>query len=220
MPIIILILSIANLFLAVIAYIPSILTPNTTNSKELGSIALSSTKTRKMYALIFGLCSCTLYAVLPNSEAYQSTLLSAFIINALTIILSYVTQMKLWKNLRRTHALQSIAVIKIEGSSGKMGPTSAPIELWLKKSKQDWPPVNLEIGIGPWVVLASCINNNLLEQISSVLKDSKLLKEIEMQNELKKVLNQNGVTHPMDIDGCACIPEIQEFFEKTLIKAT
>lgn len=213
MPLILIILSLANLTLAIIAFLPSLLNPKTANSKEFGSIALSSTKNRKLYALLLGLTSCIILAFFSPKDDPLGTLilLSSGITNILTIVISYVTQLKLRKNLRQTHAHQSIAVIKLEGI------TPTPIELWLKKSNQEWPPINLEIGMGPWVVVANCLNKPLLEQIRSVFKQSKLINEIDLQKNLKQILNDNGVTHPMDIEGSSCIPEVKEFFEKTLI---
>jgi hypothetical protein len=213
MPLILIILSSLNLTLALLAYATSFLKPNHTHSKELGSIALSSTKKRKLYALVLGLIACILLLVVPNSQSQITPIAASILINIVTLLLSYVTQIKLLNGVRRSHELQSIAVIKLEGA------TAAPIELWLKKSNQEWPPINLEIGMGPWVVVASSINKPLLEQIRTIFGKSKLLKEEDLQNSLKKILNEHGVTHPMDIEGSNCTPEIKEFFEKTLIKA-
>lgn len=214
MSILLLILSILNLAIALIAYFPSFLTPATQNYRELSSIALSSTKQRKLHSLILGLISCLLLPMVSLSTPEFKYLLASTLVNIATLLISYITQIKLSKSLHDNHATKSIAVIKLEGG------TATPIELWLKKSDTEWPPINLEIGMGPWAILASCITGPILEQIQSVLKESKLLKEMKLQKDLKKVLNQHGVTHPMDIDGVNCIPEIKEFFEKTLITAS
>jgi hypothetical protein len=213
MAILLLILSSLNLVLALIAYIPIALGPTCKNSKELGSIALSSTKQRKLYALILGLMTCVGLGIAKTDTVQTSQLILGASINIITIALSYLTQLQLQRMLRKSHSIQSIAVIKLEGG------TETPVELWLKKSDQEWPPVNLEIGMGPWVVLANCINSNLLEQIRTIFKQSNLIKESALQENLKKILNDHGVTHPMDIDGSNCVPEINEFFERTLIKA-
>ena len=214
MSLLLLILSILNLAIALIAYYPSFLTPVSQNFRELSTIALSSTKQRKLYSLILGLMSCLVLPMVSSSTPEFKYILASTLVNIATLLLSYITQLKLSRNLHNNHATKSIAVIKLEGG------TTTPIELWLKKSDIEWPPINLEIGMGPWAILASCTTSPILNQIQSVLKESKLLKEMQLQKDLKKVLNQHGVTHPMDIDGVNCIPEIKEFFEKTLITAS
>lgn len=209
---ILIILSAINLLVATIAYVPSFLSKNARTLKEVGTIALSTTHKRKLYALVLGLSACLFLILTTTTQKEATMLIGACIVNITTIVISYITQIKLNRNLRHTHAAQSIAVIKLEGT------TETPIELWLKKSNQDWPPINLEIGMGPWVVLATSIKTPLLEQIRSIFKQGDLLRKVALQENLKKILNDNGVTHTIDIDGSSCIPEVEEFFQKTLAK--
>lgn len=209
---ILLVLSLLNFTLALLAYLSSFLKTSTKNLQATNSIALGSTNHRKLYALILGLLSCLWLIINPNkeSEAWVNSL--AILANFLAIILSYLAQLGLTKKLRKTHSDQSIAVISLEKTS------LTPVEIWLKKSECEWPPVNLEIGMGPWVVGAAGLNAPLLEKLKCILQNSNLLLTPGLKEDLKKVLNNHGVTHPMDIEGANCLPELQEFFEQTLLK--
>lgn len=209
---ILLILSILNFSLALLAYLSSFVETNTKSLQATSSIALSSTNRRKVYALILGLLACLWLIINPNKSPIVWVDLLAILTNFLAIIISYLAQASLTRKLRNTHANQSVAVISLEKTS------LTPVELWLKKSDCEWPPINLEIGMGPWVVGAKGLNAELLEKLKGILQSSNLLLTPNLKENLKQVLNSHGVTHPMDIEGANCLPELQEFFEQTLLK--
>jgi hypothetical protein len=206
---ILIILNTINLGLVLLAYLTSFSEKESKEAKASKSIALSSLTNRKLHALLLGLTGCTLLAL--SSQPIQLMVL-AILLSLATLIVSYYAQIKLTKALRQCQANQSIAVISLEGN----GPI--PVDLWLKKNIEEWPPINLEIGMGPWSVVAKGLTQPLLEKIRLLLKSSNLFIAQPLRNDLKKILNENGVTHPIDIEGADCVPEIKEFFELTLLK--
>jgi hypothetical protein len=178
------------------------------NFKEVCTIALGGLKSRKTYAILLSVLTIFLFLHRNPEITIGIAICTA---NLVTIVLSAVSSKLLKFKLREKMLYDSIAVINLGPSNGDS------LEIWFKKSQEEWPPVNLEIGMGPWVINTESLDTNLTESIRSIITQSQILKTPDIQTELKNILNNNGVTHPMDIKGGDIIPELKSFFEEILL---
>jgi len=135
--------------------------------------------------------------------------------------LAIIPALFLSRNTRRTgqEKLQqllfanNVALIQLADTGG------SKLNLWINKSLAAEPPLELEIGIDEWVLPITELPQRILEKIRWILQETKALENPDMQKELKTVLTELGVSHPLDISGSKTIPEIETFFEDTLLTA-
>jgi hypothetical protein len=176
--------------------------------RALTTISLSWLIRGQKSTLYLSLCSLGLWALTPGLAPEVAKLV---VYNLLTTLLVLNGIRSAKKTLSQLCAQESIAVVRLEL------PESSSLEIWVKKSKEEWPPLYLEIGMGPWSIEAELMSPTLKEKMGETMRGLFPQKVDELCKELKKCLNSAGATHPMDIRGAQTIPELTEFFEKCLL---
>lgn len=176
--------------------------------RAVTTIALSWLLKRQKTTIFIGL-ACLLLWVFSPGYAVES--LKLILCNILCAGLINLRAKELKLNLEQQCAEESIAVVRLNL------PENSFLEIWVKKSQEEWPPLYLEIGMGPWSIDAELMSQSLKEKMTEAMKGMFPAKADKLSQELKKCLNQAGATHPMDIRGSQSIPELSEFFEKCLL---
>ena len=176
--------------------------------RAVTTIALSWLLKRQKTTLYIGF-ACLLLWVFSAGLAPES--LKLVLCNILSAALIALRTRDLKTSLEKQCAQESIAVVRLEL------PENSFLEIWVKKSQEEWPPLYLEIGMGPWSKDAELMSQSLKEKMTEAMKGMFPAKADKLSQELKNCLNQAGATHPMDIRGSQAIPELSEFFEKCLL---
>jgi hypothetical protein len=183
------------------------------NERAVLTLLMTEANKRNKSALYLNLIICLYWVIAEGpTPPYQPTLL--ILGNLLVMLLAQRKVKETTLAIKGCINNQCVAVLQVEMSPEK---DASSIDLWLRKTQEEWPPLELEVGIGPWIVNVKNLKEPLLEKIREVMRNTKIFEQKEIQEELKAVLNSHGITHPIDIKGSECIPEIQAFLEQTLI---
>jgi hypothetical protein len=205
---ILVVLTVLNAVLTLIAALTPITGKDPEKKRALLTIGLSWLIKKQSTTLYLSLSCLVLWVFSPG---LNPEIIKLILCNLLTTGLILVSINRSKNDLNKLCAQESVAVVRLELQEKSF------LEIWIKKSKEDWPPLYLEIGMGPWFIDAQLMSQSLKEKMAESMRGMFPEKVDELTKELKGCLNLAGATHPMDIRGAEAIPELSEFFEKCLL---
>jgi len=205
---ILLFLTVLNTTLVFVASIAPFTSKDNERKRALTTISLSWLLKRQRTTLYLGLGCLVLWVLSPGLAPATFKLI---LCNVLTFGMIFLGVKRSKEELTSLCSKESIAIVRLEL------PEKNFLEVWVKKSKEEWPPLYLEIGMGPWFVDAELMSQSLRERMGESMRNMFPQTIDKLSLELRQCLNQAGATHPMDIRGAEVIPELKEFFERCLL---
>lgn len=97
---------------------------------------------------------------------------------------------------------------------------SQEVHLWFKKTGQEWPPLEIQVGENHLTQPLQKCSPEDKEKIRELMRKTKAFENKEFQRDFRKTLQSAGVSHPVDVQGNDHIREIQTFLEETLLNPT
>ena len=184
---------------------------NPTQEKKLENLIVLLQTTKKVTSmLILSWGAILVFQILTKSSRWELSLVSLLGCLA-TIHIQIHNIKKASENLTKVLLKNTVAVISF------IKPNSEDIQIWFKKTGEEWPRLKIEIGQNHFPTPLTEYPTRPVEKISQLFRTSQAFENKHFQKEFKKTLNEAGVSHPMDIEGNATIKELQTFLENTLI---
>lgn len=121
---------------------------------------------------------------------------------------------------RLTHQLSEVLMEETVAIISLFKEQSQEIHLWFKKTGQEWPPLEIQVGEDHITQPLQNCTPEAKEKIRELMRKTKAFENKEFQADFKKTLQSAGVTHPLDVQGNQHIRELQTFLEETLLGQT
>jgi hypothetical protein len=119
-----------------------------------------------------------------------------------------------------THKLSEVLMEETVAIISLFKDKSQEMHLWFKKTGQEWPPLEIQVGENHLTQPLQNCTPETKEKVRELMRKTKAFENKEFQKDFRETLQKAGVSHPVDVQGNDHIREIQTFLEETLLNQT
>lgn len=145
-----------------------------------------------------------------KSSAEALTFVAALVLLCCGKSLVYYQQITTFERIQELNKANAIFSMTIADENNQN------LSLWLKRH-EDWPPVIIELGLNGMTISIEKASDITISALETMAKKGNYFQNPKLYRELKQKLNEEGVTHPIDISGSSKCPAILEFIERVLL---
>jgi hypothetical protein len=165
---------------------------------------------KKVMTLLFGY----LILLILSLQTDQNFLI-ALVVNIPLLIVAILGKSYVIKKIEAwtIHSLENRSVIVLEAKDNG----NSNICLWLTRTQEDWPPLQMELSIDKISTKCEKLGTNSKKAIDELLECIQDNPPEELEK-IRRLITEAGATHPIDIRFSDLSPTSTQFFENLLLK--